>query len=267
MRLLQVSRRPVRCLCYSPDGGLLATGDEEHCLGLWSLPACEPVEIFEASHSIETLAFHPTESLVAAGLGSGEILLWQPNSKKPQAATSAHPRGVRALTWRPDGATLVSAGWDSTVQFFHTSTLATRRAPLTTPVPVTGLAYRPDGRLLALADSFGTVYALSEEVWPGQTARGQHGLFALAMTPAGDLLAIGDARGQIDLWHLPSLTPAGALLGHEWTIYGLAFTPSGRSLLSGGADGTVPPLENSCPATGGNLSLAQSLGDVPGRRS
>ena len=110
-----------------------------------SLPACEPVEIFEASHSIETLAFHPTESLEAAGLGSGEILLWQPNSKKPQAATSAHPRGVRALTWRPNGATLVSRGLGQHRAVFSHVHSGHPATPLTTPVPVTGLAYRPDG--------------------------------------------------------------------------------------------------------------------------
>jgi WD40 repeat protein len=32
---------------------------------------------------------------------------------------------------------------------------------------------------------------------------------------------------------------ATTLSGHSWTVYALAFTPDGRTLISGGADGTV----------------------------
>jgi WD40 repeat protein len=51
------------------------------------------------------------------------------------------------------------------------------------------------------------------------------------------LIAAGHADGTIALWQDTQLR--ATLSGHTWTVYDLAFTPDGRTLISGSADGTV----------------------------
>ena len=47
------------------------------------------------------------------------------------------------------------------------------------------------------------------------------------------------ADGPIRLWDLPSRKQVGELIGHEKRVGQVAFTPDGRSLISGSWDGTV----------------------------
>lgn len=240
MRTIQVSSQPVRCVAYSPDGRLLATGDEEHQLRLWTVPAGDEVARFPADHgSVEAVAFHPGSGAVAAGFGSGDLTLWRPDSDELATRKTPHPGGVKALAW-PAGGLLVSAGWDRTVQF-HSPTLGTTDARRTSEYPITCLATCGAPSRLAFADFRGNVGLFTGSARPAQVA-GTVGVFALAA--AGDLLAAGDASGAIRLFRLSAGTTdppqsAGTLTGHDWTVYGLGFTPTGRLLVSGSADETV----------------------------
>jgi WD40 repeat protein len=76
---------------------------------------------------------------------------------------------------------------------------------------------------------------------------GAHGyLFSAALSPDGDLLAVGTYRALTPLYdhriHLIEL-PAGRLVrslkGHSYTIYDLAFSADGERLASASHDGTV----------------------------
>ncbi|MEW2624941.1 hypothetical protein [Streptomyces sp. NPDC048106] len=59
---------------------------------------------------------------------------------------------------------------------------------------------------------------------------------ALAFSPDGRTLAVGNPAGRIRLWDLPSRTPLGAPLptGGD-SLRGLAFSPDGRTLYAQGA--------------------------------
>lgn len=244
MRSIQVSQQPVRCLAYSPDGRLLATGDEEHQLRLWTVPAGDEAARFPADHgTVEAVAFHPSSGAVAAGFGSGDLALWRPDSDEVLLRQAPHPGGVRALAW-PAGGLLVSAGWDRTVQY-HTPTLGVTDSRRLSKYPVTCLALGSSPPRLAYADFHGNV-GLFPPSDQALRVTGNAGVFALAAAPGSDLLAAGDAGGAIRLFRLPAgrgriepPQPVGTLAGHAWTVYGLGFTPTGRLLVSGSADETV----------------------------
>ena len=122
---------------------------------------------------------------------------------------------------------------------------------------VNGVAFSPDGKLLATADSDGTVrlwnpatgQAISAalRVDPGSL----NGVNGVAFSPDGKLLATADSDGTVSLWNPATGRPAASPLHADASgiggVLGVAFSSNGTLLASADADGVVRLWD---PATG-----------------
>ncbi len=170
------------------------------------------------------------------------------------------------MAFSPDGTLLASADSDGTVKLWNTATRQAVGAPITASAPinpyastgtgggVNGVAFSPDGKLLASADSDGTV-----KLWNTATRQPsgaalkagtlqagtgpKSGVLAVAFSPDGTLLASADSDGTVRLWNTATRqeagTPITANAGTGGGVSGVAFSPDGTLLASAGEDGTV----------------------------
>lgn len=107
--------------------------------------------------------------------------------------------------------------------------------------PVWGVAFNPEGEILATGNWDGQVYLWN--VTTGQQLQilsgHQDKVWSVAFRPQGHLLASSSDDHTIKLWDSQSGDCIRTLIGHTGCVRSLAFAPDGDSLFSGGADQTI----------------------------
>lgn len=228
-----------------------------------SMLAQAPQPIQQASHGnvVTSVAFAPNGETLASGSWDGTIQLW--DVRGGRLKTRRTLRGpwdeVEAIAYAPDGRTLagLGTGWDGSP--FGAVTLwdlgSGRKRPfLRVQGKLDAIAFSPDGATLATAGADDPAVTL----WDVATGRERCRLpdhrgpvWAVAFAPDGTTLAAasgvvpavaertpGEALGEVRLWDLTSPTPRprAELVGHEYGIVSLAFSPDGAQLATGGFD-------------------------------
>jgi WD40 repeat protein len=184
--------KPVRqsggltCLAISPDGEVLATGNEDGRVRLsWHLPDAELQDhLDEHTQAITGLAFSRDGRTLASASADGAVLLWEVARGRHTGALPGRWASLTSPHFEPDPH--AAAGrWRNP---------ATRLWPL------------PDGRMLAARVGRGSV-----RLWPAcdglahYRLRGHAGhVTCLAAVPPMHLLASGGTDGTVRLWGLPT---------------------------------------------------------------
>ena len=166
-------------------------------------------------------AYAPDGKTIACGSENGRIAVYDTANGQEIAQLRGHTDRLRSLTYAPDSKTIACGSSDGSVSLYDAETA--KRITKIGGVPITrettkisaahqriwGLAYSPDGHMLATGGADGSVYLYDTGTWDAKTAkhitqRKEHPVTVTTVrfSPDGKTLASESSDGTLYLWRI-----------------------------------------------------------------
>jgi WD40 repeat protein/tRNA A-37 threonylcarbamoyl transferase component Bud32 len=240
LEILLPHDRTVNTVAYGPDGKTVLTGSTDGTARVWDAVTGKPVTPRLVHRDfVEAVAFAPDGTTVLTGSLDNTARLWDARTGEPLKVLS-HTAPLVALAYSPDSKTVLTGSLDKTARLWDTAT-GKLLAQLDHPAAVRAVrsvAFSPSGKTV-LTGSDDRIARLWD-VGTGKelAATTNLGILSvpLAFSPDGETFLVGAAQ-TAQLW-----STSGKLLmtfRHDRAVRSVAFSPSGKTVLTGSVDGTA----------------------------
>jgi hypothetical protein len=244
-KALEADKLEVFAIAFTADGKSLVSGGWDGSIKVWDTATLQLRLTLDHGQYVNAIAISG-QTLVSGGTDSG-FKSWDLETGK-QSAALVQMKNISSFAFAPSGSPLAVGFTDSKdIGLWKTWTSELVIGPsLKSDAPTVGLAFSPDGRILASAEELKsiTLWAV-DNTKLGSSAKPIKSLIghtewpiAVAFSPDGRLLASGGFDNTVKLWNPHTAQVLRTLSGHSGEVGSIAFSPDG-SLLASGGDNTV----------------------------
>lgn len=224
---------------FVPEGRAISAGDDFTVI-LWDLASGKALRRFNGHKGkILHVAVSPDGSMAASSGWDGWIGLWDLAAQRHKGWMKGHRAGVNATAFSADGRSLYSASTDGTIRRWDVESGNLDRVLVKHGFGVNQLVLNEESGWLAYGAVDGAVRAvdLGTDRELADLTADRRPILALDLHAQSGGLAVGDGEGHVMVIDTRNWTIErdfrAAVRGPIWA---LAWSPDGKSLLSGGLD-------------------------------
>ena len=241
------------------NGKIVSSGstEDDRSVRLWDVETGNLLQTLKGhtSDEVESVSFSPDgKTIVSGGRDSDRwIRLWDANTGNLLKNLTGHTDWIASVSFSPDGKRIISGSFDRTVRLWSVETGNLLRTLKGHKHRVASVSFSPDGKRI-ISGSFDRTVRL----WDADTGnllkthKGHKGFVTnVCFSPDSKMIASGSWDKTVRLWdaindrhHLWDFIAIWGgqlktLRGHTGWVLSVSFSPDGKVLASGGADGTV----------------------------
>lgn len=233
---------------FSPDGQLIATGDNKCNIKLWELDGTLIKTLSGHKGAVYDTRFSPDGQILASGGADNTIKLWRRDGTLIKTLGTPsnedddeYEKSVTLIRFSPDEQIFASGNMDNTIKLWSRD--GTLIKTLGEPPadhrfnPINSLSFSPDGQTFVSCDREGTINVWSRDGILIKTLHRNNmmsggSLVSVQFSPDGQTIAAGTMYGTIKLWQ-PDGTLIRTLGEPRKRFLGfLNFSPYGRARVS-----------------------------------
>ena len=245
----------VSCAAYSPDSKTIATGSYDGTIRLSdATTGTHKTTLTSDKESVTSIGYSPNGNTIVCGTGNGDVQLWDTRTTKLKSTFTGHTKRTKSVIYSPDGKTIATASSDGTVRLWDAAT-GKSKAILTGYKRINTAAYSPDSQTIVTGNQAGKVHFW--DVSTGElknTFTGDRGIiFNITYAPDGKTIAVVSSyndrvllrdaktgKHKVTLEHFGLIDTIFLILqNREYDINSIAYSPDGKTIVTGGDYYTV----------------------------
>jgi WD40 repeat protein/serine/threonine protein kinase len=224
---------------FSPDSRVLAA-QQEGIVRLFDLSTSKEIDkIPELGYDVSTVAYSPDERLLVSGSLNGRIRVWYYPERRLLREVGDSNAPINFSAFRSDGMRFFSINAKGEAIWWDTLTWQQVGTFILEPEFVSSAkAVSPDGRFAAASTGVGSVCWLNAEtgkLLATSNTIHRHAAVGISFSDDGSRAASVAEDGTVAIWDTSSFKPITAFKGHMQGAHGVAFSPDGCRLATGGS--------------------------------
>lgn len=190
---------PVRKIAWSPNGRRLVTASDDHTASVWDVATGRQVAVLEGHvDRIASAVWSPDGTRIVTAAADKTARIWNAESGRELRQLRGHTQNVTEAAWSPDGTRIATVATDNNGRLWNAET----------------------GEIIAVWEGAGAIAAPS---WSPDGAW-------IATASVG--IPLKAPGGIVHIWDGKTGARISALEGHSKLIFGLAWSPDSKRIVS-----------------------------------